>query len=318
MEERGEVRAEPESGAGATVVVVVVAVAVVEVAVAPLRLVVPRRFLPAGPVASVLALALTLTADLDLALAFAILAVVAGMAVLRETPDSDGGGGDPIVAVVEKVLPSDEDPTWTVVIMSSLLFVVVPVVAVAEAEAFAALWTAERASENADCSVATLQSAFSGVGPPMRAIAPHLRRGGGRGMEVVVLVDPMVAMVEVLLRPVRAGADDGGLAASVRGEWEPVVVVGVEGGPASEPRRVGTSRASKSLDPASRIDERDGATFPRGSAPSSTSLQSGSFLLFPFGTAHTPSWGGRPSAWRQRGAARPKRGTDECIVSSRT
>ena len=95
-------------------------------------------------------------------------------------------------------------------------------------------------------------------------------------------------------------------------------MVGVEGGPASEPRRVGTSRASKSLDPASRIDERDGATFPRGSAPSSTSLQSGSFLLFPFGTAHTPSWGGRPSAWRQRGAARPKRGTDECIVSSRT
>ena len=119
MEERGEVRAEPESGAGATVVVVV-AVAEAEVAVAPLRLVVPRCFLPAGPVASVLALALTLTADLDLALAFAILAVVAGMAVLRETPDSDGGGGDPIVAVVEKVLPSDEDPTWTVVIMSSL------------------------------------------------------------------------------------------------------------------------------------------------------------------------------------------------------
>ena len=94
-------------------------------------------------------------------------------------------------------------------------------------------------------------------------------------------------------------------------------MVGVEGGPAREPRCVGTSRASKSLDPASRIDELDGATTPYGSAPSSTNLQSG-FLLFPFGSAHTPSWGGRPSAWRQRGAARPKRGTDECIVSSRT
>ena len=212
-----EVRAESESDADATVVVVVVVVVVavvvvVEVAVALLRLVVPRCFLPAGPVASVLALALTLTADLALALAFDILAVVvAGMAVRRETPDSDGGGGDPIVAVVEKVLLSDEDPTWTVVITS--LLKVVPAVA----EAVAALWTAERASENADCSVATLRSAFSGGGPPMSAIAPHLRRGGGRGMEVVVLVDPMVAMVDVLLRPVRAGADDGGLAASARG-----------------------------------------------------------------------------------------------------
>ena len=46
----------------------------------------------------------------------------------------------------------------------------------------------------------------------MCAIAPHLRRGGGRGMEVVV--DSMLAMVEVLLRPVRVRADDRGLAAS--------------------------------------------------------------------------------------------------------
>jgi len=100
---------------------------------------------------------------------------------------------------------------------------------------------------------------------------------------------------------------------------------------------VGTSRASKILAPASRIDELDGAPIPYGSTPSSPNLQSGvlSFLahpshpctpLFPLGLAHTPSyeavpgmsWGGRPSTWRQRGAPRPKRGTDECIASSLT
>jgi len=201
----GEVRAESDGE-----------VVVVAVAAALLRLV-PRFFWPTGPVASVLALALTLDADLALTLAFAILALVAVMAVRETAPD---GGGDPIVAVVEKVLRSDVveanvDPTRTLrsppvsVSVMSLLVVVV-------AAAVAALWTAERASENADCSVATVQSAFSDVGPPMCAIAWHLRRGGGRGLEVVE--DPMVAMVEVLLRPVRAGADDGGLAASARGE----------------------------------------------------------------------------------------------------
>ena len=197
----GEVRAESDAE-------------VVVVSVALLRLVPCCCFGRAGPVASVLALALTLGVDLDLALTFAILVVVAVMAV-RETPD---GGGDPIVAVVEKVLLSEVegagiDSTWTStspparVLVMSLLQVV--------AAALAALWTAERASENADCSVAVVQSAFSSVGPPMCAIAPHLRRGGGAGLEVIV--DPMVAMVEVLLRPVWAGADDGGLAASGRG-----------------------------------------------------------------------------------------------------
>ena len=220
----GEVRAESDGE-----------VVVMAVAAALLRLV-PRFFWPTGPVASVLALALTL--DADLALAFAILALVAVMAV-RETPD---GGGDPIVAVVEKVLPSDVveanvDPTRT--LRSPPVSVSVMSLLVVVAAAVAALWTAERASENADCSVATVQSAFSDVGPPMCAIAWHLRRGGGRGLEVVE--DPMVAMVEVLLRPVRAGTDDGGLAASARGEWECGVVVGVEGGSPSELRRVGTS-----------------------------------------------------------------------------
>lgn len=200
----GEVRGESD----AEEVMVVVAVAL-------LRLV-PRCFWRPGPVASVLALALTLDADLDLALALA-LAILGLVAVVAVRGTSDGGG-DPMVAVVEKVLLSEVveanvDPTLTstsppagVLIMSWLVVVV----------AVAALWTAERASENADCSVATVQSAFSGVGPPMCAIAPHLRRGGRAGLEDVV--DPMVAMVEVLLRPVRAGADDGGLAASARGE----------------------------------------------------------------------------------------------------
>jgi len=198
VEGEGEVRAESD----AEVVVVVL-----------LRLV-PCCFWPVGPVASVLALALTLDADLDLALAFVILVVVAVVAV-RGTPD---GGGDPIVAVVEKVLLSevveaDVDSTWTSTSPpAGVLIMSLQVVAAA----VAALWTAERASENADCSVTMVQSAFSGVDPPMCAIAPHLRRGGGAGLEVVV--DPMVAMVEVLLRPVRAGADDGGLAASARGE----------------------------------------------------------------------------------------------------
>jgi hypothetical protein len=94
-----------------------------------------------------------LTLDVDLA--FAILAVVTVM-VVRETPD---GGGDPIVAVVEKVLVSevvgaDVDSAWTStsppagVLIMSLLVVV--------AAAVAALWTAERASGNADCSVASV------------------------------------------------------------------------------------------------------------------------------------------------------------------
>ena len=132
-----DVRAEADSG--------VVAV----VAVAPLRLV-PCCFLPVRPVASVLALALTLDVDL----AFAMLAAVTVM-VVRE-PD---GGGDPIVVVVEKVRVSevvrtDVDSAWTStsppvgVLIMSLLVVVAAVVA--------ALWTAERASENADCSVASV------------------------------------------------------------------------------------------------------------------------------------------------------------------
>jgi len=213
-------------------------VVVMAVAAALLRLV-PRFFWPTGPVASVLALALTLDAGLALTLAFAILALVAVMAVRETAPD---GGGDPIVAVVEKVLPSDVveanvDPTRT--LRSPPVSVSVMSLLVVVAAAVAALWTAERASENADCSVATVQSAFSDVGPPMCAIAWHLRRGRGRGLEAVE--DPMVAMVEVLLSPVRAGADDGGLAASARGEWECGVVVGVEGGSPSELRRVGTS-----------------------------------------------------------------------------
>jgi len=203
VEGKGEGEVSAESDAEVVVIVMAAAAAL-------LRLV-PCFFWPTGSVASVLALALTLDADL----AFVILAVVAVLAV-RETPD---GGGDPIVAVVEKVLLSDvveadvdliwmsKSPLAGVLIMSLLLVVVVAV---------AAPWTAERVSENADCSVATVQSAFSGVGPPMCAIAWHLRRGGGRGLEVVE--DPMVAMVEVLLRPVRAGADDGGLAASACGE----------------------------------------------------------------------------------------------------
>ena len=185
-----------------------------EVVVVALLRLVPCCFWLAGSVASVLALALTLDADLDLDLAFVNLLVVAVMA-MRGAPD---GGGDPIVAVVEKVLLSevvgaDVDSPWmSISPPAGVLVMSLQVVAAA----VAALWTAECASENADCSVAMVQSAFSGVGPPMCAIAPHLRRGGGAGLEVVV--DPMVAMVEVLLRPGRAGADDGGLAASARGE----------------------------------------------------------------------------------------------------
>jgi hypothetical protein len=93
-----------------------------------------------------------LTLDVDLA--FAILALVTVM-VVRETPDR----GDPIVPVVEKVLVSElvganVDLAWTStlppagVLIMSLLVVV--------AAAVAALWTAERASENADCSVASV------------------------------------------------------------------------------------------------------------------------------------------------------------------
>jgi len=223
----GEVRAaesDAEADAGA-----------VAAAVALLRLVeVLCFFWPADPVAPVLALALTLGAAL--ALALAILAVVAVTAV-REA--SDGGGGDPIVAVVEKVLLSevvvveadvDPSPPARVLIMSFWAGAGAGAVAVA-------MWSAERASENADCGVATVPSAFSGVGhPPMCAIAPDLRRGGGA-------------------RP-------------------------------SHPCRP----------------------------------------LFPLGLARTPSyeavpgvsWGGRPSIWRQCGAARPKRGTEECIVSTLT
>ena len=133
-----DVRAEADSGLVAVV------------AVAPLRLV-PCCFLPVRPVASVLALALTLDVDL----AFAMLAAVTVM-VVRERPD---GGGDPIVVVVEKVRVSevvrtDVDSAWTStsppvgVLIMSLLVVVAAVVA--------ALWTAERASENADCSVASV------------------------------------------------------------------------------------------------------------------------------------------------------------------
>lgn len=254
--------------------------AVVAVAVALLRLVALCCccccfFWAADPVAPVLALAaLTLDADPALALALAILAVVAVTAV-RETSDG-GGGGDPIVAVVEEVLLSEvveveADVDLALTSTSPPARVLIMSFSVAAA---AAPLTAERASENADCSVATVQSAFSGVGPPMCIIALHLRRGGGRGMEVVI--DPMVAMVEVLLRPVRGGADDDeGLAASERREREPVVVVGVEGGSPSELRRAGTSRASKSLVPELRIDDLDGASIPYGWAPSSINLQSG-------------------------------------------
>lgn len=191
---------------------------------------------------------------------------------------------------------------------------------------------------------------YSGAGP-ICAIAPDLRRGGftGLGGSVwVVVVDPTVAIVELLLRPVRAGGDDDALPATaavlVDGVCRPVMSGGAATGSNDddEPRGscTGTSSASRRLDPALLIDELEGVgtPIPYGSAPSSTSLNSGfRFIffffaqlshccrpLFPNGLARTPSyeavpgssWSERPSAMRQRGAPRPKRGTDKCIASS--
>jgi hypothetical protein len=189
---------------------------------------------------------------------------------------------------------------------------------------------------------------YSGSGP-ICAIAPDLRRGGfiGLGGSVwVVVVDPTVAIVELLLRPVCAGADDGTLPAAamlVDGVCRSVMSSGEaeESNDDDEPRSscTGPSGASRKIDPALLIDEPEGVgtPIPYGSVPSSTSLNSGfRFIffffalshcfrpLFPNGLARTPSyeavpgssWSERPSAVRQRGAPRPKRGTDKCIVSS--
>jgi hypothetical protein len=161
----------------------------------------------------------------------------------------------------------------------------------------------------------------------------------------------MVAIVELLLSPVRAGADDGTLPAAAAVPAGGVCRSVVSGGEAEEskddddddkPRgsRTGTYGASRRLDPALRIDELEGAgtPIPYGSGPSSTSLNSDfRFIffffaqlshccrpLFPNGLARTlsyeavpgSSWSERPSALRQRGASRPKSGTDRCIESS--
>jgi hypothetical protein len=166
----------------------------------------------------------------------------------------------------------------------------------------------------------------------------------------VVVFDPMVAMVAIvsilslLLSPVSAGADDDALvvAAPVGGVRKSVISDGEAERSNDEPRgsSMGTSSASRRLVPALRIDELEGGGTPIsfGTLPSSTSLYIGFLFIFfffaqlshcckpfsPRGLASTPSyeavpgssWSGRPSAVRQRGAPRPKSGTEECIASS--
>ncbi len=116
-------------------------------------------------------------------------------------------------------------------------------------------------------------------------------------------------MVEVLLSPVRGGADDDNALAAPEALAE-------AGGSSEPPGRAGIGTSRRPVLPAA-FD---------GAAPFALPIPYGSTCrpLRPLGLASTPSYeavpgmscGGRPCAARQRGAPRPKSGTEMCIGSS--